>query len=117
MNTDERAKIEALQSNVPTCSHAGCFVVAINSRLAARAWCKEEDGGRASVDQAYWECAVGNGGNRVWGKVEMGVAEGPWDLPEKSETRPVMGRTGRGMRLHTPPRGLPHSDSPIRMSK
>lgn len=91
-------------------------MVAINSRLAARAWCKEEDGGRASVDQAYWERA--QWGSRVWGKVVTGVAEGPWDLPGKSETRPGDGAgCGGGMRLHTPPRGLPHSDSPIRMSK
>lgn len=28
-----------------------------------------------------------------------------------------MEKEGKGVRLHTPPRGLPHSDSPIRMSK
>lgn len=37
---------------------------------------------------------------------ERGVGKGARD-----------GRGGEGVRLHTPPRGLPHSDSPIRMSK
>lgn len=72
----------------------------------------------ADMDQAYWERAVVGNGKQSLGKGRNGgCAEGPWDLPEKSESGLGMGYGGGGMRLHTPPRGLPHSDSPIRMSK
>lgn len=58
VSAHERAKTEALQFvNART---RICFVVAINSRLAARVRRKEEETARGT-DQAYWERAVGNG--------------------------------------------------------
>lgn len=79
--------------------------------------CKEEDDERVSADQAYWERAAGDGkqspgkGRNGGCRRAMGLTRGERILGTG------MGRNGGGMRLHTPPRGLPHSDSPIRMSK
>lgn len=52
-----------------------------------------------------------------------GIVQGPTRVGRRRE-RGWQRRTGwrregggKRLRLHTPPRGLPHSDSPIRMSK
>ena len=42
-----------------------------------------------------------------------GLGKGAWERL----TRRGKAEVKEGVRLHTPPRGLPHSDSPIRMSK
>lgn len=46
-----------------------------------------------------------------------GVAEGPWDLRGERNSAGNGADWERDEITHTPPRGLPHSDSPIRMSK
>lgn len=90
------------------------MAVAINSRLPARRWREKSkrDASRSEIANLTRDGGgiKGGRGGIVQGRTrvgkERGVGKGARD-----------GRGGEGVRLHTPPRGLPHSDSPIRMSK
>lgn len=87
----------------------GFFVVAINSRLPARRW--HEKGKRDAPNEIVEAAEAACNGDRN-GKSGERSKKGVGKRAYRGKAE-----TAEGMRLHTPPRGLPHSDSPIRMSK
>lgn len=117
LRSEERRGYAAV-SNFERVYSWGFFVVAINSRLPARRWCKKGERDAAGEIVVAWEREAererqGDIGSKL-GKGRKGGCQRGMGLSLSQRGKAV---TAEGMRLHTPPRGLPHSDSPIRMSK